>query len=517
MTVLPTEDDLERGAGSARFSLASLFLGVAAASSGLRLLYAAQVELLPEETYYWNYSRHLDLSYLDHPPMVAWLVRLGTTLFGETEFGVRFGALLCGLTTAFFVFRLTRNVCGSRCALPAVVLSMALPFFFMSGLLMTPDAPLTAAWAATLYFSERALFGDRPSAWLWFGTALGIGLLSKYTIALLGTATLVFMLLDPPSRRWFRRWQPYAAVLIAVVVFAPVILWNLQHDWASFAFQTSRRLTEGARFSLHKLIGGAIVLITPTGVVAIAVALRGGHTAPDRRLRFLKTCVLVPLTVFFCFSLRHEVKLDWTGAPWLAALPLMAVGMIQAHGAGAAPVGRRLRAAWPPTLLALCVVYGFGWCYLVLDVTGLPYWAHTELLPVAWRTFGRQIEDLADAARQEGAGDVLVVGMDRYAIASEGAFYAGDRSRSVATRTSSHLFGDMGLMYEQWFPVDAQARRTLLLVAWDAPTLFDPRLAAQTDSLGAIHEVALTRNGRYVRSYFYRLARGYHPWPLKVH
>ena len=62
----------------------------------LRLLYGAQIELIPEETYYWNYSRHLDIGYLDHPPMVAWLIKLGTLLFGDTEFGVRFGALCCG-------------------------------------------------------------------------------------------------------------------------------------------------------------------------------------------------------------------------------------------------------------------------------------------------------------------------------------------------------------------------------------------------------------------------------------
>jgi len=68
----------------------------------LRVLYCAQIELLPEEAYYWNYSRHLDIGYLDHPPMVAWLVRLGTLLFGDTEFGVLFGALCCGTVSSFF-------------------------------------------------------------------------------------------------------------------------------------------------------------------------------------------------------------------------------------------------------------------------------------------------------------------------------------------------------------------------------------------------------------------------------
>ena len=116
----------------------------------LRVIFSAQIELLPEEAYYWNYSRHLDIGYLDHPPMVAWLIRLGTDLFGNNEFGVRFGALGCGAVTAFFAYRLARNLFGEETALIALAMSQVLPFFFLSGMLMTPDAPLTAAWAASL-------------------------------------------------------------------------------------------------------------------------------------------------------------------------------------------------------------------------------------------------------------------------------------------------------------------------------------------------------------------------------
>jgi len=498
----------------------ALVLGLAGGAFVLRWLYAGQVELMPEETYYWNYSRHLDIGYLDHPPLVAWLIRLGTALFGDTEFGVRSGALLCGVTASVLVFRLTRHMFGEQTALMALALSLLLPFFFMSGFLMTPDAPLTAAWAAALYFTERALIGGRRRAWAWAGLAFGVGLLAKYTIALLGVATFVFMLLDPPSRRWFRRWEPYAAVLIAVVVFAPVIYWNSQHEWASFVFQTSRRLAERPRFSLHKLIGAAMVLLTPTGLIAICVAVaRGlpermamtGEDALRRRWTFLTVCLIVPLSVFLLFSLRHEVKLDWTGAPWVAALPLLALGITESNLRGGPPGARWLRAAWPPTLTVMLLIYTCGLYYLVLGMPGVGYSQHTELLPVAWRDFGRQIEDLAADVRRENGTDVLIVGMDRYAIASEAAFYAGDRDRAVATTSSGHLFGDVGLMYERWFPRSAQAGRTLLLVAWDEQTLVDPRLARWVDHLDPVHRGVLMHNERTVRTYYYRVAHGYRP------
>ncbi len=497
----------------------------------LRLVYSAQVDLLPEETYYWSYSRHLDFGYLDHPPLVAWLIRLGTSVFGDTEFGVRCGALVCGVTASVFVFRLTRNLFGERAALAALILAQVLPFFFMSGLLMTPDAPLTAAWAASLYFLERALIAGQGRAWLWAGLAIGVGMLSKYTIALLGLAALVHVLLDPGSRRWLRRSEPYAAVAIAAAVFSPVILWNSQHDWASFAFQTSRRLAEGPRFSVHKLIGAALVLLTPTGLVAVAAALiRGlpagieapGGTAMRRGWRLLTVCVLVPVTVFLIFSLRHEVKLDWTGAPWVAALPLLAVGIAQAYGrrvsgqtvpapVEGSPFERRLQAAWPPTIVVMLLIYTAGLYYMAVGLPGVGYSKHTELVPVAWHEFGRQIEDLADDVRRRNSGQVLVVGMDRYFIASESAFYSSDRPRALASACSANLFGEVGLMYEQWCPAAGQSGRTLLVVAWDAAALSNARLQKHADRLDAMQTGTLMRNGAAVRTYFYRVLHGYRP------
>ena len=247
-----------------RLAIALMLLSVL-----VRLLCVGTVELLPEEAYYWNYAQHLDIGYLDHPPMVAWLIRLGTAVFGNTEIGVRLGAVLCGALASVFIYKLTRNLFGAASALTAVLFMQLLPFCFCSGFLMTPDAPLTAAWAATLFFLERALMAGRVSAWWGVGISLGLGLLSKYTIAMLVPAAFVFMLIDADARRWLRHWAPYAAGLLAVALFTPVIIWNARHEWISFAFQTSHRLAERPRFSLHKLLASALVLLTPVGFVTI--------------------------------------------------------------------------------------------------------------------------------------------------------------------------------------------------------------------------------------------------------
>jgi dolichol-phosphate mannosyltransferase len=499
-----------------------LCIGVVAIAFVLRLIYSGQTELLPEEAYYWNYSRHLDFGYLDHPPMVGWLISLGTAAFGDTEFGVRISALCCGAITSFFAYRLTRNLFGEPSALLAVVLIQALPFFFLAGFLMTPDAPLTAAWVAALYFLERALIAGRAGAWWYAGVSLGMGLLSKYTICLLGLSTFIFVLLDPRSRRCLARWEPYAAVSIACLMFAPVIVWNAQNEWASFVFQTSRRLVESPQFALHKLIASVLLLLTPTGFAAAALLLvgrppdsvsRDGSADKRRAWRFIQVSLLVPLSVFALFSLRHEVKLDWTGAPLVAAVPALAFGMVRSRENLVRGVRAWIRSAWGPTIAAMLLIYGAGLYYLAVGIAGSGFNKHVELIPVGWSDFSRQINAVAEDVERTSGTDPLIVGMDRYAIASELAFYAPDRAKSLADTSSGHLFGQVGLMYERWFPLARQQGRTLLLVAWNREDLADERVKPNIERLDPIKDGVLTRGKDVIRHYYYRVAYGYRKLP----
>jgi dolichol-phosphate mannosyltransferase len=484
-----------------RFALILIF-----GSFALRLLFAVSVEMLPEETYYWSYARHLDIGYLDHPPMVAWLISVGTWFFGQNEFGVRVGALLCGLLTSLYVYRLTRNLFDDAAALAAVLLVSTLPFFFLSGLLLTPDSPMTAAWAASLFYLERALIAQQRQAWWRAGIALGAGMFSKYSIALLGLVAVAFMVWDSPSRSWFRRREPYLAAVIAAAIFSPVIIWNAQHDWASFAFQTSRRLAEPQQFATHKLLGSMLALITPTGLLAIVMTRR--LAANPRQARFMGLALLLPLLVFGLFSLRHEVKLDWTGATWVAALPALGCSVL---GMDTVRVPWRswLRVAWPPTLLLLALLYLGLLHYLVLGLPGVAYSKHIETTPVGWRNLSNRMLAVATEAAQRSGQVPLIVGMDRYAIASEIAFYGTQTSGTLLQTSNSVLFDGVGLMYQRWTPPSSEAGRDLLLVAWDAGELDDALLQSKVERLGPVQKEELQRDGRFVRLYYHRMAYNY--------
>lgn len=474
----------------------------------LRLATLAAPDLFPEEAYYWLYARHLDIGYLDHPPMVAWLIDLGTKVFGHGEFGVRIFAFLCHLVTCFFVFRLTALCFDRRAAWTAMAMLQVLPFFFTTGFMITPDAPLTACWAGALYFLARVFFQENGRAWLGLGICLGLGMLSKYTIALIGPATLLFMTLDPQSRRWFRHGAPYGAVLLAVVIFAPVLVWNAQHDWASFAYQGADRIAAPRRFSMHELLGSILVVLTP---VALLLAIRvlaerrsfGANSSNAYRIRlFYQVFTLVPLAVFVIFSITHRVKLNWTGPLWLAVIPAVAAQLT------AAPSGLTRR-AWMTTVTLACVIYPAFLIYLSFGLPGFGYSAKMELLPVGWSEMGLGLEQLKREVQEQTQTPTVVVGMDRNFIASEAAFYAGDQAAAVRQTTGSHLFGQSSLMFEFWTPAPSLEGATLLLVSFQRQELDRTAIRRRCLRLGPITEHLLTRNGKPICSYFTSVASDY--------
>lgn len=479
----------------------------------LRFAFLGSVDLLPEEAYYWNYAQHLDIGYLDHPPMVAWLIWLSTSLFGDSEFAVRLGAYLCWVVTAIFCFRTARNLYGNAAAFVVVLLLASLPFFFGIGILMTPDAPLTAAWAAALYFLERALLGEQRRAWWYAGICIGLGLLSKYTIALLGAAAVLFLVLDPRARAWFRRPPLYAAILTAVVLFSPVIVWNAQHDWASFMFQGPHRLQAALRFSLLHLLGAILLLLTPVGFAAVVVALfqrarvslRGKDHPRDRRALFVATFTLVPLSVFLVFSLFHQVKLDWTGPLWLAILPVLAADMTRARHVVEEGWSGALRRAWGPTIAAVLLAYGAGLHYLALGLPGIGYSGDLTTLPVAWKEFGRQAAMIEEDVKSSSGSEPLRVGLDKYFLSSQMAFYDPidrDGARNTAGRS---LLGRDSLMYDYWYPAAKEHGRTLILFALTREQLSDASIETKFSSMDPIREQIVKKRAAPAGRFFYRV------------
>lgn len=496
-----------------RLAMRSKVMLLVAAIVLLRLVYLATPELMPEEAYYWNYSQHPSPGYLDHPPMVAWLIGAGTALFGKTEFGVRFGTFCCWLVAAWFGMGLARELFGKQAAIGVLLLLASLPFFFGIGLIATPDAPLVACWAGTLFFLRRALLDMRRSAWYGVGLCLGLGLLSKYSIALLVPSAVLFVLFDPKSRDWLKRPEPYVALGMAALLFSPVIYWNATHEWVSFAFQTSRRVSETDKFSLHLLIGGVLALLSPTGLVAVA----GGLARPrvlsadakcDGALKWMLFLTLVPLTVYALFSLNHEPKLNWTGPVWLALLPAFAAAMVAHRHPGEWNTLQRVGRAWLPTAVVLTALYGVGLQFLVFGFPGVPVTG--GMIEVAgWRQLGAAVDEVRAKVKAESGEEPLVVGFDKYNISSEMAFYS-DRNGAEHTAGQS-LFGKTALSYRYWFHESDQYGKNIILVARTPSFLHEPPTVARFERVAEQQQVPITIRGVPIGEYAYRVGYRFGP------
>lgn len=486
----------------------------------LRLAYAGVVDLLPEEAYYWNYAQRLDIGYLDHPPMVAWLIALSTWLLGNTEMAVRLPAIVCWLIALVFVVRLAVKLVNRSAGFAAAAMFSILPFYFVQGTIMTPDAPMLACWAAGLYFLHSALVGGNSRSWLWFGMAVGLGMLSKYTIGLLPMVALVLVLLDRPGRRVLLTRWPYLSAAVAAAVCSPVVIWNAMNGWASFEFQTVRRLAAEPEFGLPVLIGSMLVLLSPVGILSALRAMgvrafdRGAMGFTDRR--FLFVAAAAPLTVFLVYSLKHQPQLNWTAPLWLALIPLMTMDF--------RPVAERVRSVGLPsslpagwTVSAGVLLLGFGGMLHYLSL-GLPSSMYPERMPipVAWEEVAMAIEDIEDRLEARIGSEPIVVGMDKYHLASQMAFYrakhegAEDQAgESWHATTSRHLFGLSALMYEYWFDTEPLAGSTMIMVSFDAEDIDDDSVGAWFRDLSDIVELPITKNDRPVHTFYWRIGTGY--------
>ena len=306
------------------FTRGRVFLLVAAVSAWLCIM----LPLFSQESYYWTYAQRPDLSYFDHPPMVAWLIWLGTALFGDGALGVRLGSWLCGLGVTLLGATMLRQFgVGARGQSMWMLLSIAAPILAMTHFLANPDSPLVMCWTLVMFAMWRAREG-MLMWWLVAGIAAGGALLSKYTAAFLAASGVIVLLMDPMMRRQLRRPGPYAAVLMASVVFLPVLIWNFRNDFESFRFQTGERFARG-ELGWHwflEFIGGQALVFHPVLVVAIGWSVLWWTRTVRRDPRGLWVLAFgLPLPLWFAASsLWIQVKINWL-APACVPLALGAV------------------------------------------------------------------------------------------------------------------------------------------------------------------------------------------------
>jgi len=310
----------------------ALFLPVLCGLFVVHLLLSAVLPPMEDEIYYWTWTKHLQASYFDHPPMVAYWIKASSLIFGDNIFGIRFFS--CVFT--FFTLWMVASLSKTR---SLVTLFLFTPLVFFGGIVMTPDAPLMFFWALYLrWFAGLArrftdwevdpiyrAYHKTPVPWAFWlegGVWLGLGMLSKYTMGLAAVCGFLALLVHYRMRSWLMGYVVHGLVALAFLV--PLFSYNMDNQWAPLMFQWHRSLQgTGGEVSFGKFVlaQAAMVGILPLLCLPwILTSLRLLLETPATRVCFY--FFLPPFLFFLYKATQMRLEANWGLVAYLAFWPL---------------------------------------------------------------------------------------------------------------------------------------------------------------------------------------------------
>jgi 4-amino-4-deoxy-L-arabinose transferase-like glycosyltransferase len=461
----------------------------------LRLIAAAYTPITFDEAYYWMWSKHLAGGYYDHPPMVALAIRLGTMMAGNTELGVRLVSILLALPMSWAIYQAALILFDSRRVAAASALLLNVTLMGAVGtMIVTPDAPLLVASSFLLFALAKVLQSGRGAWWLAVGAAAGCALLSKYTALFFGPAILIWLAVVPGLRRWLISPWLYLGGMVALAMFAPVVLWNAEHRWVSFIKQMGRARIEDFRPAfIAELIPTQIAFATPLVFILGAMGL---YAMYRRRAGALPARVLVnamfwTIVAYFAWhSLHARVEANWFAPvyPAFAIAAAVAAHLVQWEPRQQRAVDFCRRWAAPAGVLMFALLVAQANTGVL---SGYRRDATVRSVGVGWRETAREIE-----AVRVRIGATCVLASD-YGTTAWLAFHL-PRGTCVAQQNQRFRWVDMAE------PDAAQLAGPLLHVREAFPG--DPPLKAMFTRVDRIAEVQRRRGPLVIETYaLYRL------------
>ena len=457
----------------------------------LVLLFFYDSVLGPDEAQYWFWGRELDWGYYSKPPMIGWAIALTTGLFGDHVWAVRFLSPLMIGGVALALFGVGRRLYGDRVGLWAAVTWLFLPAVMLGATMITTDVPLLLFWSFALFclvMLAEAPKGSGKLSGLGLGAALGFGMLSKYAMIYFPLGWGLALIFSPYARRTLKGGPILIALVVAAIIFAPNIWWNLQHG-----LQTLSHTADNADWSseiggfeeLFQFLGDQFGVAGPIlfaallfGLVTLPRRLKGG----EGKDQFLLCFILPPLLIICTQAFLSRAHANWAMAAYPAAAVLLPAWFL------------RMRASW------------VLWASLALHATvGLAFTIILTHLPLAdslgmsnsvkrLRGWEQQADDLA--ARAEGYDAVIA---DEREVAAHLVWEWRDRDVPLMV---ADINGRHDNTYEYAFPFEpTREGRYLLVRPWEEGWCWYPRRFDNTAELEpSFVDLNATRRGRKERT-----------------
>lgn len=511
------------------FNQASVWRALGAGAA-LHLILALSVGLSPDEAHYALYAWHLDWSYYDHPPLVGWLqwpfVHLGGAdvllRMSPMVAWVLTGLGLVVLSDALFPGLQRLQCAGMRLDLLLFVLS---PLPHLLGFAWVPDTllMLLIVWTMVLTWQLcQPENGHSRTYWVLLGLVLGLAGLSKYTAILLALS-VALCLFQAYGLRWLRQTGPWLAVVIALACVVPVVVWNAQHDWASFSYQLNHAKGAGTWLALKSLayiatIWLALGLILPMALAAgrakphVTALVKTPSTAPS----VAQTTDLTPrisaqqlslyfglpgLLLFVFLAGKGSTLPHWSTPFGVALIPLAAWGLSQKWISQARLV-RSVLMLQLVLLLAFLTVMGVGGVSPErgAQTTSLP--GQKEVAAVknpfadlfGWALAAQRAAQLAD---QHGA---TTLGVMNWTLASRIAWYARPWPVKVIYSHQDQ--------FDRWFGA-VEAQDKVLWVDWSVMSYPPPVGPHEFESCKYLEPLSVWVWGRQIAHFNYAICTGW--------
>ncbi len=395
----------------------------------IRILYvlSGHIDLSTEEAQYWLWSKYLDLSYYSKPPLIAYLNAVSTSIFGDTEIGVRINAIvigfLIGVLSYIFFIEIFKEKIEKRKDLEVVaflvsIFISAIPAYELASVLFLTDTPLALFWLLTLLFLWKSVSENRPLYWILAGISAGFGFLSKYSMVFILPPFLIYVWFFKRNllkEKWF-----YIALLISSIFTLPVIIWNIQHDWVSFKHVSTLEGATVKEISLSKSISQIVDYIAgQIGINSIfffpffAYAVYRGFKDRNEREIFFQWIFPVFVFLFFIYvAFKKRVEANW---PAFVYISLYTITVFYIY----------LKKWYKTFFISLTLSFfsiGILFYTPILDKMGLGFLLPPEKDPtkrlVGWKKLGNEVSTIIASLDRE-----FILFSDTYHISSELSFY----------------------------------------------------------------------------------------------
>jgi len=289
-----------------------MFFVISGALIALRIFFISNTLLIDDEAYYAMYARHLSWGYIDHGPVIAYLIRL-FTIFGENSFTVRLGALTLLFMLTVFLYRFGKTYFNEA---TGIIMSLGISanmLFHTNAVVITPDVPLAFFTIMAIIYYYKAYFIDAKYLYA-AGILLGLAVLSKVSALFPAVGIILFPFVIQGKRHFLSDIRFYGSLVAALLVFIPFIIWNLQNDLAFVRYQGSHVTSSGSWSDFKGLWLSLLVTIGPvffyySVIKPFLLLKRLLSISPE--LTYFTIVTIIPTIYFLVHSVFSRMEVNW--------------------------------------------------------------------------------------------------------------------------------------------------------------------------------------------------------------